>query len=80
MIRWIYGYTRSDKIKTKLQERVGVTPIEVKTRERRLRWFVHIKRSSKNAHVWNCERITSQKVRGVAEDQRITGIRSLNKI
>ncbi|PKU62150.1 ataxia telangiectasia mutated family protein [Dendrobium catenatum] len=39
------GFTLKDKIRNEhIHEKVGVAPIEDKIRERRLRWFGHIKR------------------------------------
>jgi len=58
MIRWMCGYTKLDMIRNVvIRERVGVTPLEEKLRETRLRWFGHIKRRSVNAQVRRCEAI-----------------------
>ena len=40
-------FTRLDRIRNVvIGERVGVTPLEEKLRETRLRWFGHVKRRS----------------------------------
>jgi len=58
MIRRICGYTRLDRIKNVvIRERVGVTPLEEKMRETRLRWFGHAKRRSVNTPVRRDEAI-----------------------
>jgi len=59
MIRWMYGFTRLDRIRNvAIRERVGVAPLEVKLRESRLRWFGHVKRRCVNAPVKKCEKIS----------------------
>jgi len=46
------GYTRLDRIKNMvIREQVGVTPLEDKLRETKLRWFGHVKRRSVDALV-----------------------------
>ena len=58
IIRWMYVYTRLDRIRNEvIMEKVGVVPIEEKLRETRLRWFRHVKRRSVNAAVRRCETI-----------------------
>jgi len=58
MIRWMCGYTRLDRIRNAvIREWVGVTPLEDKMRETRLRWFGHDKRRSRSAPVRRCEAI-----------------------
>ena len=48
MIRWMCGYTRLYRIRNVvIRERVGVTLLEDKLRETRLRWFGHVMRRSK---------------------------------
>ncbi|XP_070052709.1 uncharacterized protein [Nicotiana tomentosiformis] len=47
MLRWMCGHTRMDKIR----EKVGVSPMDAKMREARLRWFGNIRRKSLNAPV-----------------------------
>ena len=42
ILKWICGKTLKDRISNKhIRELVGVTPIEDKMRENRLRWFGH---------------------------------------
>ena len=58
MIRWMFGYTRIDRIRNDvIRYLVKVAPIEDKMRETRLRWFDHVKRKSVNATVRRCEMI-----------------------
>jgi len=65
MIRWIYSYTRTDKISNGVtRDLVKVASIEDKMRETRLTWFGHVKRSVDapvrryvDASVRRCERI-----------------------
>jgi len=58
MISWICGYMRLDKIKIEvIRSKIGVTSIEDKLREARLRWFRHIRRRNTDAPVRRCERI-----------------------
>ncbi|KAM3376423.1 hypothetical protein P3S68_015138 [Capsicum galapagoense] len=40
-----------------IREKVGVTPVECKMREARLRWFEHVKRRGMDAPVRRCERL-----------------------
>jgi len=48
----MFGYTRLVRINNMMiTKKVGVTPIEDKMRETRLRWFGHIKRRSVDASV-----------------------------
>ncbi|KAG5597845.1 hypothetical protein H5410_039077 [Solanum commersonii] len=45
ILRWICGHTRSDRIENEdIQDKVGVTSVVDRIRERRLRWFGHVKR------------------------------------
>jgi hypothetical protein len=47
MLRWCYGHTRSDRVRNdNIQDRVGVTPIEKKLIQHRLRWSRHVQRRS----------------------------------
>ena len=49
------GYTRLDRIRNESNsEKVGVTSIEDKIRETKLRWFGHRKERSVNAPVRRC--------------------------
>ena len=58
MIRWMCGYTKLDRNRNVvIRERVGVTLLEDKLRETRLRWFGHVKRRSVGALVRRCEAI-----------------------
>jgi len=58
MLRWMYGYTRIDRIRNGvIRDLAKVTPIKDRMRETRLRWFGHVKRRSVNASVRKCERI-----------------------
>jgi hypothetical protein len=45
MLRWICGNTRRDRVRNDdIRERLGVTPVEEKLVQHRLRWFGHIQR------------------------------------
>jgi len=56
MIWWICSYTKLDKIRNEMiTEKMGMTPIEDKTRETRLWWSGHVKRMSENVPVGKCE-------------------------
>jgi predicted ArsR family transcriptional regulator len=45
MLRWICGNTRRDRVRNDdIRERLGVTPVEKKLVQHRLRWFGHIQR------------------------------------
>jgi hypothetical protein len=45
MLRWICGNTRRDRVRNDdIRERLGVTPVEEKLVQHRLRWFGHIRR------------------------------------
>ena len=56
--RWICGHTRLDRIRNEvIRDKIGVTSIENKIREARLRWFGHIRRRNMDAQVRRCERI-----------------------
>ncbi|AQK94598.1 Nuclear pore complex protein NUP205 [Zea mays] len=52
MLRWICGHTRRDRVRNDdIRERVGVTPIEEKLMQHRLRWFGYIQRRPEEAPV-----------------------------
>ncbi|KAM3268229.1 hypothetical protein P3S67_031170 [Capsicum chacoense] len=58
MLRWMCGMTRGDRVRNEtIREKVGVTPVECKMREVRLRWFVHVKRRGMDVPVRRCERL-----------------------
>ncbi|KAF3614141.1 putative protein LURP-one-related 7-like [Capsicum annuum] len=52
------GLTRGDRVRNEtIREKVGVTPVECKMREARLRWFGHVKRRGMDAPVRRYERL-----------------------
>nr|XP_009774571.1 PREDICTED: uncharacterized protein LOC104224587 [Nicotiana sylvestris] len=58
ILRWICEHTRLDKIRNDvIQDKVGVTHVEEKMLEARLRWFGHVKRRSIEAPVRRCKRL-----------------------
>jgi len=58
MVRWMYGFTRMDRVRNGIiRDLAKVAPIEKKMRESRLRWFGHLKRRSMAAPVRRCELI-----------------------
>ena len=58
MIHWICGHTRIDIIRNVMtRDQVGVTPIEDKMREARLKWFGHIRSRSEDTPIRRCEKV-----------------------
>ncbi|KAL6538155.1 hypothetical protein OROGR_012143 [Orobanche gracilis] len=56
MLRWMCGHTRKDRVRNEIiRTKVGVTCIENKMRENRLKWFDHIKRREMGAPVRRLE-------------------------
>jgi hypothetical protein len=52
MLRWICDNTRRDRVRNDdIRERLGVTPVEEKLMQYRLRWFEHIQRRPVEAPV-----------------------------
>ena len=52
MLRWICGHTRRDRVQNDdIRDRLGVTPIEEKLVQHRLRWFGHVQRRPTEAPV-----------------------------
>ena len=58
MLRWMCGKTRMGKVRNEdIRNLVGVTPIEDKRRENRLRWFDDIECKPMDAPVRRVEKI-----------------------
>ncbi|KAM3233961.1 hypothetical protein P3L10_019320 [Capsicum annuum] len=58
MLRWMCGLTRGDRVRNEtIREKVGVTSVEDKMREVRLRWFRHVMRRGTDASVRRCEKL-----------------------
>ncbi|XP_065881089.1 uncharacterized protein [Euphorbia lathyris] len=56
MLRWMCGHTRKDRVRNEIiRTKVGVTSIENKMRENRLRWFGHVRRRALDAPVRRTE-------------------------
>jgi hypothetical protein len=54
MLQWICGHTRRDQVRNdNIRERLGVTPVEEKLVQRRLRWFRHMQRRPVEAPIRN---------------------------
>jgi hypothetical protein len=54
MLRWICGHTRRDQVQNDdICERLGVTPVEEKLLQHRLRWFGHMQRRPAEAPIHN---------------------------
>jgi hypothetical protein len=66
MLRWICSHTRRDRVRNDdIRERLGVTPVEEKLMQHRLRWFEHIQRRPVEAPIHNeVIRQTGNKKRG----------------
>ena len=56
ILRWMCELTRRDKVRNEIvREKVGITVVEDKIREVRLRWFFHVMRRDTDTLVWRCE-------------------------
>jgi hypothetical protein len=66
MLQWICGHTRRDRVRNDdIRERLGVTSVEEKLVEYRLRWFGHMQRRPAEAPIGNgVIRRTDNKKRG----------------
>jgi hypothetical protein len=54
MLRWICGNPRRDRVQNDdIRERLGVTPVEEKLVQHRLRWFRHIQRRPADVPIRN---------------------------
>jgi hypothetical protein len=54
MLRWICGHTRRDRVwNDDICDMLGVTPVEEKLVQHRLRWFRHIQWRHAKAPIYN---------------------------
>jgi hypothetical protein len=54
MLRWICDHTRRDRIRNDdIREILGVTPVEKKLVQHRLRWFGHIQWRPADTPIYN---------------------------
>ncbi|XP_070025164.1 uncharacterized protein [Nicotiana sylvestris] len=59
MLKWMCGHTRKDRIRNEvIRDKVGVSSVEDKLQELRLRWFGHVKRRDIDAPVRRCKRLS----------------------
>ena len=59
MLRWICGNMRRDKVRNEdIRTKIGVTSIQKKMRENRLRWLDHVRRRRADALVRRVERVS----------------------
>jgi hypothetical protein len=69
MLRWICGHTRRDRVlNDDIRERLGVTPVEEKLVQHRLKWFGHMQRRPAEALIRNG--IIEPVIRREAEDDQ----------
>ena len=58
MLRWMCDNTRRDKVRNEnICTKIGITSIEEKMRDNRLRWFGHVRRRPTDVSVRRVERI-----------------------
>ncbi|KAF3623633.1 putative 60S ribosomal protein L18-1 [Capsicum annuum] len=58
MLRWMCGLTRGDRVRNEtIWQKMGVTSVEDKMREGRLRWFGHVMRRGTDTPVRRCENL-----------------------
>ncbi|PHT40159.1 hypothetical protein CQW23_19013 [Capsicum baccatum] len=82
MLRWMCGLTRGNRVQNEtIRKKVGVTPVENKMREVRLRWFGHVMRRGMDAPVRRCERLALDGFRrGRGRPKKYWGEGNLNLI
>ena len=72
MLRWMCGKTMMDRIRNQdFMEKLGVTPLSVKMRENRLRWFGHVQRKTHDAPVRSIECIIVEGKRSRGRPRRM---------
>ena len=80
MLRWICGKTRMDKVRNEnIRSLVGITPIEDKMREHRLRWFGHVGRRPIDAPVRRVEKIDIEQVKKLRGRPKMTWLEVVTK-
>ena len=73
MLRWMCGNTQRDKVRNEdIRTKIGVTSIQEKMRENRLRWFGHVRHRPIDVPVHRVERINLGQVKRAQERPKKT--------
>ncbi|KAF3665201.1 low-temperature-induced cysteine proteinase-like precursor [Capsicum annuum] len=75
MLCWICRLTKGDRVRNEsIRAKVGMTSVEDKMWEARLRWFGHVMRRDTDEPVWRCERLALDSFRSVIFTTSTIGI------